>query len=115
MKPPITIGRARVPANWRALGARERDHAGCDERCHNDEVRTDVTPTPTSGYLGVESGSCPIPAKRYSGKDVTMASTTAVHVRRLTRTHDGLTGVGGGIAEYVGIDPVWGRVGIIAG
>lgn len=44
-----------------------------------------------------------------------MASTTPVPVRRLTRTHDGLTGVGGGIAEYIGIDPVWVRVGIIAG
>ncbi|MGH1489174.1 MAG: PspC domain-containing protein [Acidimicrobiales bacterium] len=33
----------------------------------------------------------------------------------MTRTHDGLTGVGGGIAEYAGIDPVWVRVGILAG
>ncbi|MEM9563915.1 MAG: PspC domain-containing protein [Actinomycetota bacterium] len=44
-----------------------------------------------------------------------MASTTPVPARRLTRTDDGLTGVSGGIAEYVGIDPVWVRVGIIAG
>lgn len=44
-----------------------------------------------------------------------MASTTPVPVRRLARTHDGLTGVGGGIAEYIGIDPVWIRVGIVAG
>ncbi len=44
-----------------------------------------------------------------------MASTTPVPARKLTRTHDGLTGVGGGIAEYVGIDPVWVRVGIVAG
>ncbi len=44
-----------------------------------------------------------------------MASTTPVPARRLTRTNDGLTGVGGGLAEYVGIDPVWVRVGIIAG
>lgn len=44
-----------------------------------------------------------------------MASTTPVPARRLTRSHDGLTGVGGGLAEYVGIDPVWVRVGILAG
>jgi phage shock protein C len=42
-----------------------------------------------------------------------MASTTPAPVRRLTRTHDGLTGVGGGIAEYIGVDPVWVRVGIV--
>lgn len=44
-----------------------------------------------------------------------MASITPAPARRLTRTHDGLTGVGGGIAEYVGVDPVWVRVGIIGG
>lgn len=44
-----------------------------------------------------------------------MASTTPVSARRLTRSHDGLTGVGGGIADYVGVDPVWVRVGILAG
>lgn len=44
-----------------------------------------------------------------------MASTTPVPARRLTRTHDGMTGVSGGIAEYIGIDPVWVRVGIIGG
>ena len=44
-----------------------------------------------------------------------MASTTPVPARRLTRSHDGLTGVGGGLAEYVGVDPVWVRVGIVAG
>lgn len=42
-----------------------------------------------------------------------MASTIPVPVRRLTRTHDGLAGVGGGIAEYAGIDPVWVRGGTI--
>ncbi len=44
-----------------------------------------------------------------------MVSSTPVPVRRLTRTDDGITGVGGGIAEYARIDPVWVRVGIIAG
>lgn len=44
-----------------------------------------------------------------------MASTTPIPARRLNRTNDGLTGVGGGIAEYFGIDPVWVRVGIVAG
>lgn len=44
-----------------------------------------------------------------------MASTTPVPAQRLTRTDDGLTGVGGGIAEYVGIDPVWVRFGLIGG
>lgn len=44
-----------------------------------------------------------------------MTSTTPVPVRRLTRTHDGLTGVGGGLADYLGIDPVWVRVGILVG
>ena len=44
-----------------------------------------------------------------------MASTTPVPARRLTRTHDGMTGVGGGIAEYLGIDPVLVRIGIIVG
>ncbi len=44
-----------------------------------------------------------------------MASTTPAPARRLTRTNDGLTGVGGGIAEYVGVDPAWIRFGIVAG
>jgi phage shock protein PspC (stress-responsive transcriptional regulator) len=44
-----------------------------------------------------------------------MASTSPVSAQRLTRTHDGLTGVGGGLAEYVGIDPVWVRFGLIGG
>ncbi len=44
-----------------------------------------------------------------------MASTTPVPARRLTRSRDGLTGVGGGLAEYAGIDPVWVRVGILVG
>lgn len=44
-----------------------------------------------------------------------MTTTTPVPVRRLTRTDDGFTGVSGGIAEYLGIDPVWVRVGMIAG
>ncbi len=44
-----------------------------------------------------------------------MASTTPVPARRLTRTHDGMTGVGGGIADYIGVDPVWVRVGILIG
>ncbi len=44
-----------------------------------------------------------------------MATTTPVPVRRLTRTDDGLTGVSGGIAEYTNVDPVWVRVGMLAG
>ena len=42
-----------------------------------------------------------------------MTSTTPAPARRLTRTTDGLTGVGGGIADYIGIDPVWVRLGIV--
>lgn len=44
-----------------------------------------------------------------------MASTTPVPARKLTRTNDGITGVGGGIAEYTGIDPAWVRAGIVVG
>lgn len=44
-----------------------------------------------------------------------MTSTTPAPVRRLTRTNDGLTGVSGGLAQYLGVDPVWVRVGILAG
>ena len=44
-----------------------------------------------------------------------MTSTAPAPVRRLTRTDDGITGVSGGIAEYAGIDPVWVRLGVVAG
>ncbi len=44
-----------------------------------------------------------------------MATSNPVPSHRLTRTEDGLTGVGGGIAEYLGLDPVLVRFGIVAG
>lgn len=44
-----------------------------------------------------------------------IARSTAGHKRKLRRKHGGMTGVAAGIADYFRVDPLWVRLGFVAG